>query len=56
MMGVSRSDAMDLSLWEYEARLWHWNDAHSTGEDIEAPDRDLTQRLIDRLNGSALIH
>lgn len=50
MMGVSRADAMDLSMWEYEARLWHWNEAHKASDDVEPPDPVKAMRLLDRAN------
>lgn len=48
MMGIPPSEAKALSLWEYEAILHHWNEAHGTGE-IEIVDPEITQRHIDRL-------
>lgn len=48
MMNVSLADARGMSLWDYEALLYHWNEAHST--DVAAPDHDKTQRLIDKIN------
>lgn len=57
MMNIPKSDAETLSLWEYEALLWHWNDAHETGSDVEAPDPERTMALLDRINADPrLIH
>ena len=50
MMGLGWADIERMSLWEYEARLYHWNEAHGGEEQVEAPDRQLTQKLIDRIN------
>lgn len=49
-----------MSLWEYEARLWQWNEAHGdgrdTGGDLPLPDRDAQQRLIDRINSDPVLN
>jgi hypothetical protein len=50
MMNVPPRDAYAMSLWEYEARLHHWNAAHSTGDDIQPPDFEKTQRMLDKVN------
>lgn len=40
-----------MSLWEYEARLYHWNEAHGGDEDGgERPDPRTMQGMVDRLN------
>lgn len=49
MMNVPPSELNGLSLHDYEAMLWHWNDAHST-DDVGSPDPEITMRLIDRIN------
>lgn len=49
MMNIPPSEAKALSLWEYEALLHHWNEAHGSGDDVEIVDPEITQRLIDRL-------
>lgn len=36
-------------MWEYEALLYHWNEAHSTG-DVQAPDPATAIPLLDRIN------
>ena len=57
MMGAPPSEAKALSLWEYEALIFHWNDAHSTGEDHDPPaNRDLMEKLIDRINADPPLH
>jgi hypothetical protein len=45
MMNISRADAMEMSLWEYESRLYHWNEAHG-GDDVKAPDPEMTERML----------
>lgn len=51
MMGLGSSDIRTMSLWEYESRLWHWNDAHGGNDDAgERPDPRTMQRMVDRLN------
>jgi len=51
MMGLGWADIERMSLWEYEARLFHWNEAHGSDDDpVAPPDPHLTQRLIDRIN------
>jgi hypothetical protein len=52
MMGLGKADTETMSLWEYESRLYHWNEAHGDGNDIAPPDPELTQRLIDKINNS----
>lgn len=50
MMNIPPDQAANLSLWEYEALLHNWNEAHGGGDDIQPPDHELTQRLIDKIN------
>lgn len=50
MMGIPPGEAKTLSLWEYEALLWNWNESHSTDGDIEPPDPEQTMALLDRIN------
>lgn len=47
-MNVPTGDARKLSMWEYEALLHHWNEAHDT--DVKPPDHEMTQKLIERIN------
>lgn len=54
MMGLA--DIQHMSLWEYEARLWHWNEAHGGGDDVQPPDPHTTQRLIDKINSDPRLH
>lgn len=49
MMNVPPSDARSLSLWEYEAMLHHWNEAHRGGE-VQAPDPDIAMPILERAN------
>lgn len=50
MMGIGPGDARELSLWDYEALLYHWNDAHQSGDDVEAPDPARALAMLDRIN------
>jgi hypothetical protein len=52
MMNVSASDARAMDLWEYEARLYHWNKAHDPDGSVSPPDPEKTQSLIDKLNAN----
>lgn len=56
MMGLGWADIQRMSLWEYESRLYHWNEAHGGGEDHDPPDRELSQRLIDKINSDPALH
>lgn len=51
MMGCA-NQAATMTLYEYEERLWHWNEAHASEEDkgIDLPDVAVTMRLIDMAN------
>lgn len=49
-MNIAPSEANKLSLWEYEAILWHWNDAHSIKDDLEAPDPEAAMALLEKIN------
>lgn len=51
MMGCA-GQAQDMDLYEYEERLWHWNEAHATGDEpVELPDPEVTERLIQKAMG-----
>lgn len=43
-MSIPPSEANRLSMWEYEAILWNWNDQHST--EVDAPDPEKTMELL----------
>lgn len=48
MMGCA-NQVEQMSLEEYEERLWHWNEAHSSGDEpVELPDPEVTERLIQK--------
>lgn len=50
-MNIPPSEAKALSIYEYEALLWQWNDARA-GDEADAPpivDHAITQRLMDNL-------
>lgn len=49
MMNVGAADARAMSLWEYEARLYHWNEAHKTDKDQPKSDPAKMERLIAKL-------
>lgn len=49
-MGIGSREARSMSLWEYEARLYCWNEAHKTeGRDEIKSDPEKMERLIDKL-------
>lgn len=56
MMNLGWADIQRMSLWEYESRLYHWNDAHGGNDDVELPDPHVTQRLIDRINSDRTLN
>jgi hypothetical protein len=35
MMNIGARDAAEMSFWEYEARLYHWNKIHSRESSTE---------------------
>ncbi len=49
MMNIPPAAAETMDLWEYEALLFHWNDAHGGGEP-DLPDRETAQAILDRAN------
>jgi hypothetical protein len=49
MMGLGWADIERMSLWEYEARLYHWNEAHGGG-DISPPDAATAMRILEKAN------
>lgn len=43
-MGIAPADALNLTLWQYEATLVEWNRAHmSEGEELEPMGVDVFQ-------------
>ena len=50
MMNIPPSEAKALALWEYEALLHHWNKTHGGGDEVQAPDHERTQKLMDKIN------
>lgn len=42
-------EADGMSLYEYEARLFHWNEAHST-DDVASPDPEVTEKILAMAN------
>lgn len=46
-----------MSLWEYEALLFHWNEAHDLNGGADAPDPQVAMKILDRANDTlALTH
>jgi hypothetical protein len=50
MMNIPGDEARRMTLWEYEARLYHWNEAHEVKDEVEAPDPEIVMPLLDRIN------
>lgn len=50
MMNIPPSEAKMLSYHDYEAILWHWNDAHRSSDDVDPPDAETTMVLLERIN------
>lgn len=48
LMNIPRDVAEQLSLYDYEEQLYHWNEAHKT--DVDPPDAETTQRRLDAIN------
>lgn len=53
-MNIPPPAAKALSMWEYEALVYHWNKAHAAGgpgaDHDPPPDRARMDRLIERIN------
>lgn len=57
MMNVPPEEVRHMSLWEYEALLFHWNEAHSLDGGPDAPDPEVAMRILKRANDTpALVH
>lgn len=50
-MNIPVSDARALSLWEYDALIYHWNEAHGDGDAPTVP-HEVSERLIDKLRAN----
>jgi hypothetical protein len=50
MMGLSLADMEKMSITEYEEILYHWNEAHRTGDDVDAPDAEMAMRVLEAAN------
>lgn len=50
MMNVPLETAEKMSLHDYEALLWNWNEAHKGADDIEPPDPEVTIARLERIN------
>lgn len=49
MMGIGARDAAEMSLWEYEARLHHWNKAHARDSGEPKVPHEITEAKIEAL-------
>jgi hypothetical protein len=57
MMGIPPDVAAQLSLHDYEALLWNWNEAHKGSDGIEPPDPEATRERLAKINANpALTH
>lgn len=50
MMNVPPEATEWMSLYDYEAMLWNWNEAHKGADDIEPPDPEVTMARLERIN------
>jgi hypothetical protein len=50
MMNIPPSEAEHMSLYDYEAMLWNWNEAHRSGDDIDPPDPETTMARLEKIN------
>lgn len=55
MMNIPPSEIERMSLWDYEALLWHWNEAHTGGSEVDPPDPDRVLPMLDRVNSNPLL-
>ena len=57
MMKIPPAEAREMSWWEYQARLWNWNDRQPGGEheEAEAPDADFVALQFERLAQRGLV-
>jgi len=63
MMGVGADEARRMSYWEYQARLWNWNERHKSddgeGDPVEAPDIDYMlhrQQMLEARGIAKMVH
>lgn len=57
MMNIPPGDVQTMSLWEYEALLYHWNEAHGGSESGDPPDAKTAMKVLDLINANpALTH
>lgn len=57
MMGMALAEADGLSLHDYEEILHHWNEAHDTSGEVDAPDPEIAMAIIEKANrDERLIH
>lgn len=46
MMGIPPSEAKAMSLLEYQALMYRWNEAHAAESDIEPPSIEETEQAF----------
>jgi hypothetical protein len=57
MMNMPPSEADMLDLPTYEMMLAHWNEAHSSSDEVDAPDGEEAMRVLDMINANPrLVH
>lgn len=57
MMGMALAEADGLSLHDYEEILHHWNEAHDTSGEVNAPDPEIAMAILEKANrDERLIH
>ncbi len=54
MMNIGPSDARALTLYEYQALLYNWEQAHATDE--PAPDEDAVAGMFERMRAKGMVH
>lgn len=56
MMNIGPDAAAALSMWEYEALLFYWNEAHATDDgEAPAPDPEVAMAILDLANRNPLL-
>lgn len=41
-----------MSLYEYEERLFHWNEAHALDGDVDAPDPEIAMAILEKIRAN----
>jgi hypothetical protein len=55
-MGVQPSEAKRLSLYEYQAILFRWEEAHRTDEQVEPPSVDEAMEMFAHADRIGLVN